>query len=178
MYAVLSEALASIEAQPYRYWQILASDNGSNEGSVDEVPGWIPERLPGGRSMIIQCPSAISRARLMREQPIEWYQRFCAAPRGGYAGMTTMMRREGKSPPPTPSRLATKRWSVLLWTDPEWRSPWFCSNGQLCSLTKSTNRGPVNVETTTAGCSSRALKAGQFEGSGSRIIECMRGAAR
>ena len=43
----LHETLASIEAQTYKNWEILAWDNGSDDGTVDELKKWIPERLPG-----------------------------------------------------------------------------------------------------------------------------------
>jgi GT2 family glycosyltransferase len=43
----LPEALASIEAQTYRNWEVLAWDNGSTDGSREELLRWIPGRLPG-----------------------------------------------------------------------------------------------------------------------------------
>ena len=43
----LPETLASIEAQTYRDWEILVWDNGSADGTLDEVRKWIPSRLPG-----------------------------------------------------------------------------------------------------------------------------------
>ena len=43
----LTEALASIEAQSYPHWQVLAWDNGSSDGSLQELRRWIPRRLPG-----------------------------------------------------------------------------------------------------------------------------------
>jgi hypothetical protein len=43
----LPEALASIEAQTYRNWEVLAWDNGSTDGSQEELLRWIPTRLPG-----------------------------------------------------------------------------------------------------------------------------------
>jgi glycosyltransferase involved in cell wall biosynthesis len=43
----LPETLASIEAQTYRNWQVLAWDNGSTDGTVAELHKWIPSRLPG-----------------------------------------------------------------------------------------------------------------------------------
>lgn len=43
----LTEALASIQAQTYRHWQVLAWDNGSTDGSIQELHRWIPSRLPG-----------------------------------------------------------------------------------------------------------------------------------
>src|SRR5580704_17809473 len=43
----LPEALASLERQTYRDWEVLAWDNGSIDGSVEELNRWIPQRLPG-----------------------------------------------------------------------------------------------------------------------------------
>jgi glycosyltransferase involved in cell wall biosynthesis len=43
----LPEALASIEAQTYRNWEILVWDNGSTDGTLEELRHWIPSRLPG-----------------------------------------------------------------------------------------------------------------------------------
>ena len=43
----LPETLASIEAQTYRNWQILAWDNGSTDDTLEELHRWIPSRLPG-----------------------------------------------------------------------------------------------------------------------------------
>lgn len=43
----LTQTLESIGAQTYRHWQVLAWDNGSTDGSVQELQRWIPHRLPG-----------------------------------------------------------------------------------------------------------------------------------
>ena len=43
----LRETLASIAAQTYSNWEILAWDNGSTDGTVEELHRWIPSRLPG-----------------------------------------------------------------------------------------------------------------------------------
>jgi glycosyltransferase involved in cell wall biosynthesis len=43
----LTEALASIEAQTFDDWEVLAWDNGSTDGTVEELRTWIPARLPG-----------------------------------------------------------------------------------------------------------------------------------
>lgn len=43
----LSKTLASIEAQTYKNWEILAWDDGSTDGTLEELRKWIPDRLPG-----------------------------------------------------------------------------------------------------------------------------------
>lgn len=43
----LPSALASIEAQSFRDWDVLAWDNDSTDGSLHELQKWIPSRLPG-----------------------------------------------------------------------------------------------------------------------------------
>ena len=43
----LSETLASIEAQTYKNWEVLVWDNGSTDGTLEELEKWIPNRLPG-----------------------------------------------------------------------------------------------------------------------------------
>ena len=43
----LPETLASIEAQTYKNWEVLVWDNGSTDGTVEELYNWIPNRLPG-----------------------------------------------------------------------------------------------------------------------------------
>ena len=43
----LPETLASIEAQTCKDFQVLAWDNGSTDGSIEELKAWIPSRLPG-----------------------------------------------------------------------------------------------------------------------------------
>ena len=43
----LPKALASIEAQSYRNWEIIAWDNGSADASLQELKRWIPSKLPG-----------------------------------------------------------------------------------------------------------------------------------
>jgi glycosyltransferase involved in cell wall biosynthesis len=43
----LPETLASIETQTYRNWEVLIWDNGSTDGTLDELRRWIPSRLPG-----------------------------------------------------------------------------------------------------------------------------------
>jgi glycosyltransferase involved in cell wall biosynthesis len=43
----LTETLASIEAQTFRDFTVIAWDNGSTDGSVAELERWIPGRLKG-----------------------------------------------------------------------------------------------------------------------------------
>jgi glycosyltransferase involved in cell wall biosynthesis len=43
----LPETLASIETQTYRNWELLVWDNGSTDGTLDELRRWVPSRLPG-----------------------------------------------------------------------------------------------------------------------------------
>jgi len=43
----LRETLASLEAQTFRDFEVLAWDNGSTDGTIDELRRWIPSRLPG-----------------------------------------------------------------------------------------------------------------------------------
>ena len=70
----LSETLASIEAQTYKNWEVLVWDNGSTDGTIEELKKWIPERLPG--KVIISEPSTVggSLARMVEICGTE----FCA----------------------------------------------------------------------------------------------------
>lgn len=43
----LSQTLASIESQTFRDWKLLVWDNGSTDGTLEELGKWIPHRLPG-----------------------------------------------------------------------------------------------------------------------------------
>lgn len=43
----LPETLASIESQTYKNWEVLVWDNGSTDGTLEELDKWIPSRLPG-----------------------------------------------------------------------------------------------------------------------------------
>jgi glycosyltransferase involved in cell wall biosynthesis len=43
----LTEALASLEAQTFRDFEVCLWDNGSTDGSLEEARRWIPGRLKG-----------------------------------------------------------------------------------------------------------------------------------
>jgi glycosyltransferase involved in cell wall biosynthesis len=43
----IRETLASIERQTYSNWEIAVWDNGSTDGTLEELNEWIPRRLPG-----------------------------------------------------------------------------------------------------------------------------------
>ena len=50
----LPEALASLEAQTFRDFEVCLWDNGSIDGSVEEARRWIPDRIPG--RVVVGCP--------------------------------------------------------------------------------------------------------------------------
>jgi len=70
----LPETLASIAAQTYRGHQILAWDNGSTDGTVEEFKSWIPSRIPG--RVVVDRPAGLggSLAMMVEESRTE----FCA----------------------------------------------------------------------------------------------------
>ncbi len=70
----LPETLASIEAQTHTNWEILVWDNGSTDGTIEELAKWIPDRLPG--KVIVGEPSTLggSLARMVEICETE----FCA----------------------------------------------------------------------------------------------------
>ena len=43
----LPHTLASIQAQTYKNWEVLIWDNGSEDGTVELLRKWVPEKLPG-----------------------------------------------------------------------------------------------------------------------------------
>jgi glycosyltransferase involved in cell wall biosynthesis len=57
----LRETLASIEKQTYSNWEIIVWDNGSTDGTVEELRQWIPARLPG--RVITEQPLKLAEAR-------------------------------------------------------------------------------------------------------------------
>jgi len=56
----LPDTLASIAAQSYSNWEVLAWDNGSTDGTIDELHQWIPSRLPG--RVVTEQPLSLGNA--------------------------------------------------------------------------------------------------------------------
>jgi glycosyltransferase involved in cell wall biosynthesis len=50
----LTETLASIQAQTFTNWEVLVWDNGSTDGTIEELKRWIPNILPG--RLVIEEP--------------------------------------------------------------------------------------------------------------------------
>jgi acetyltransferase-like isoleucine patch superfamily enzyme len=74
----LPETLASIEAQTYQNWEVLVWDNGSTDGTLEELERWIPSRLPG--KVITGEPHGVggSLARMVEECKTELCARIDA----------------------------------------------------------------------------------------------------
>jgi glycosyltransferase involved in cell wall biosynthesis len=70
----LPETLASIEAQTYQNWEVLVWDDGSTDGTLEELKKWIPSRLPGKLFTGESLGVGGSLARLVEECETE----FCA----------------------------------------------------------------------------------------------------
>lgn len=70
----LPETLASIQAQTYKNWEILAWDNGSTDGTVEVLNEWIPALLPGRVVSDRPMKLGLSRAEMVKESKTE----FCA----------------------------------------------------------------------------------------------------
>jgi acetyltransferase-like isoleucine patch superfamily enzyme len=70
----LPEMLASIENQTYTNWEVLVWDNGSNDGTLEELEKWIPHRLPG--RIIKNTPLSLGKslAKLVEQSSTD----FCA----------------------------------------------------------------------------------------------------
>ncbi len=67
----IRETLASIAAQTYRDQQVLVWDNGSTDGTVEEVERWIPSRLPGRLVKDQPLPLGQCRARMVESTTTE-----------------------------------------------------------------------------------------------------------
>ncbi len=70
----LSEALASIEAQTYKNWEVIAWVNGSADGTLEELHRWIPARLAG--RIIADRPTTYGQA--MAEMTLQAETELCA----------------------------------------------------------------------------------------------------
>ena len=72
----LTEALASLEAQTFKDFEVCLWDNGSTDGSVEEARRWIPGRLAGkvvaGRSL----PLHECLAQMVQDAPTEFVARM------------------------------------------------------------------------------------------------------
>jgi glycosyltransferase involved in cell wall biosynthesis len=74
----LAEALASIEAQSYRDFRVMAWDNGSEDQSVEELRRWIPSRIPGTVVTGESLPLGECLARMVERCETEFCARFDA----------------------------------------------------------------------------------------------------
>jgi glycosyltransferase involved in cell wall biosynthesis len=63
----LTQTLQSIAAQTYEDWEVLAWDNGSNDGTLEELQGWIPKLLPGKVVWDVPLPLWQSRQSLVEQ---------------------------------------------------------------------------------------------------------------
>jgi glycosyltransferase involved in cell wall biosynthesis len=72
----LPEALASLEAQTHRDFEVCLWDNGSTDGSVEEAIRWIPERLPGRVVTGNPLPLHQCLARMVEEAKTEFVARM------------------------------------------------------------------------------------------------------
>lgn len=72
----LTEALASLEAQTFRNFEVCLWDNGSIDGSVEEAKRWIPGRLPG--RVVTGCPLPLHEclAKMVEEARTEFVARM------------------------------------------------------------------------------------------------------
>lgn len=70
----LPETLVSIAAQTCSDYQVLAWDNGSTDGSIEELRSWIPSRLPG--QVVVDRPAGLGASLAMMVEASE--TEFCA----------------------------------------------------------------------------------------------------
>lgn len=74
----LRQTLASIAAQDYPDFRLIAWDNGSTDGSADELRAWIGERIPGYVITGRPLPLGRCRATLIDMAECEWCAWFDA----------------------------------------------------------------------------------------------------
>ena len=72
----LPQALASLEEQTFRDFDICLWDNGSTDGSVEEAMRWIPHRLPGRVVTGNALPLHQCLARMVEEAKTEFIARM------------------------------------------------------------------------------------------------------
>ena len=72
----LHEALASLEAQTFKDFEVCLWDNGSTDGSVEEAKRWIPGRLRGRVVMGNPLPLHECLARMVEEARTEFVARM------------------------------------------------------------------------------------------------------
>jgi hypothetical protein len=70
----LPAALASIATQTNKNFEVLAWDNGSTDGSVEELMRWIPSRLPG--NVVTDRPAGLGAS--LAEMVLTTKSEFCA----------------------------------------------------------------------------------------------------
>jgi glycosyltransferase involved in cell wall biosynthesis len=74
----LPESLASMEAQTFENWSLLVWENGSTDGTVEELRRWIPARIPGRVVTGQPLSLAASTARLVETAQTEYIARMDA----------------------------------------------------------------------------------------------------
>ena len=72
----LPEALASLEAQTFKDFEVCLWDNGSTDGSVEEAQRWIPARLRGRVVTGNPLPLHACLARMVEEARTEFVARM------------------------------------------------------------------------------------------------------